>query len=175
MASPYLHSGNLLYIAICAASIATFALVGIYPNARLMTQLDSEIEDLNAQAKTQEILFPVFKELLNESEQLVPQNLPVPDKGQMASNTLSGITTVFNRIAAENKVEFINAAPDARSYLEDSGFLTMNVSFAGDFFNFRNLLLSISRLPYLAAVDELRIETTGNRKVITLKLRLSQK
>ena len=169
------HSSNLLYIAICAASIAAFALVGIYPNMRLIHQLDEDIEDLNAQAKTQEILFPVFKDLLKEAQQSVPDNLPLPDKRQMANNNLSSINTIFNQIALDNKVEFKNATPDARSYLEESGFLTMNVSFGGDFFDFRNLLFSICRLPYLESIDQLRIETIGDKKVITLKLQLSQK
>ena len=78
-------------------------------------------------------------------------------------------------MALDNKVEFKNATPDARSYLEESGFLTMNVSFGGDFFDFRNLLFSICRLPYLESIDQLRIETIGDKKVITLKLQLSQK
>ncbi len=165
----------MVYIVICAACIAAFALVGIYPNERLINQIDTDIETLRAQAKTQEVLFPVFKDLLKEAQQSVPESLPIPDKGQMADNAITRINTIFNEIATENKVEFSNATPDARSYLEESGFLTINVSFGGDFFDFRNLLFSICRLPYLESIDQLRIETIGDKKLINLKLRLSQK
>ena len=175
MANRSIHSSNLVYIVICTLCIAAFGLIGIFPNARLMAQLDSDIQELNTKARAQEILFPVFNELLKEAQKTVPQNLPLPEKGQMAANDLSGINTIFNRIAAENKVELKNAAPDARSYLEDSGFLTMNVSFGGDFFNFRTLLLSICRLPYLEFIDQVRIESLEGQEVISMKLRLSQK
>lgn len=175
MPSPSIHSSNILFIVICVACIAAFALVGIYPNERLMNQMEEDIEALNAQAKTQEVLFPVFKDLLNEAQQSIPENLPIPDKGQMADNAINRINSIFNQIAVENKVEFRNATPDARSYMEESGFLTINVSFGGDFFDFRHLLYSICRLPYLESIDQLRIDTIGDKKVINLKLRLSQK
>lgn len=175
MPSPSIHKNNILYIAICAACIAAFALVGIYPNEQLINQIDADIEALNAQVKTQEILSPIFKDLLKETQQSIPENLPIPDKGQMANNAINRINTIFNQIAIDNKVEFRNAIPDARSYLEESGFLTINVSFGGDFFDFRNLLFSICRLPYLESIDQLHIETIGDKKVINLKLRLSQK
>lgn len=174
MAFRAMHPNNLVYIGICVACLAAFAVVGIIPNTRQMAQLEADIEVLNAQAKTQEILFPVFKELLREAQQSVPEQLLLPDKDTSANVDLGSINAVFSRIAAENRVDFRSATPDASSYLEEGGALTMNVSFSGDFFAFRNLLLSICRLPYLASIDRVRVETVSDRKVIALQLRLSQ-
>ena len=77
-------------------------------------------------------------------------------------------------MANESEVLFESAVPDASSYLDESGQLTISVTFSGDFFNFRRLLLGICKLPYLKSIDELKLMTDSTVRRIQLKLRLNQ-
>jgi hypothetical protein len=169
-----LHRSNLVYIAICTASIAAFFLVGIYPNSRSMDQLEESIVDLSAKVKDQELLYPVYQELIKQVQQKIPKELPVPAQKKISRDALGNINGVFMEIAKQSQVTFENAVPDPSSYLEEGGLLTINVRFSGDFFHFRELIFDLCRLPYLDSIDQMQIESVDNMKRIALKLRLIQ-
>ena len=50
----------------------------------------------------------------------------------------------------------------------------MSVTFSGDFFQFRELLLDVCKLPYLKSMDEFKLVTEKAVKRLQLKLRLNQ-
>ena len=174
MANLRIHSSNLIYIIICTLGILIFAVVGIYPNSTAMDRLEADIAELNTKVQTQELLFPVYQQLIREVTQKIPSTLPLPDKSQSAQKDLGRINEMFTKMAEESDVVFSSAAPDAASYLEDTGHLTMNVNFSGDFFKLRKLLLSVCRLPQLDSIEEMRLETDQGNKRLSFKLKLAQ-
>ncbi len=174
MVQPKIHPSNLVFLAICILGIAIFLLVAVYPNSRTMKEMDSEIADLNQKVQNQELLLPVFRELIKEVTQKVPAKLPLPDKGKISPNDLARINKMFSDLATESGVAFNSAIPDPSSYLDDTGYLTLNVSFIGDFFNLRKVLLDICRLPYLESMEQIRLQTENQGKRMRLKLRIAQ-
>ena len=174
MKSPRIHTSNLLYLGICMLSIIAFFFVGIYPNLKSLDEVDEEIGALNHKVRTQELLYPVYLRLLAEITHRSPTKLPIPKSHKISTNDLTGINKAFMDIANENNATFISAVPDASNYLEDMGYLTLNVSFAGDFFDLRSLLLAVCRLPYLEAIDQMQMETVNEKKRLIIKMKVAQ-
>jgi hypothetical protein len=174
MALPKVHPSNLLYLAICGAGVIAFLLIAIYPNISAMDQIEADITELNQKVKDQELLHPIYMELIKRVQQKVPQDLPLPDKTKIAKNDIGGIEGVLINLAKESGVTFISAAPDASTYLEESGRLTMNVAYEGDFFNFRKLLVNLCQLPYLRSIEQMQVKTETDSRKIQLKLSLDQ-
>ena len=174
MALPKIHTSNLIYLGISALGIAAFLMVGIFPNAIALSQLDGSIAELNLKIQSQELLYPIYRELIKEVQQKVPQELILPDGDKITRNDFDQIDEIFIKLAQENSVRFESAAPDASSYLEEAGHLTMNVNFSGDFFDFRQLVLGICQMAYLESIEEMRVETVDEKKIITFKLKLMQ-
>lgn len=169
-----IKTSNLIYLAICLLGILALCLVGIWPNSTAIKAADKEIEQLSQQVKTQELLYPVYRELIKEATQKTPLKLPVPDKDKIPHNDLSLVNKAFREIAKENKVSFTSAVPDASSYLEDTGHLVMNVEYGGDFFQMRGLILRICQLPYLESIEEMTLETVQDTKRMVFKLKFVQ-
>ncbi len=174
MAQPKIHPSNLVYLAICILGIATFIFVAIYPNSRTMKEMDKEIIGLNHKVQAQELLHPVFRELIKEVTQKVPTKLPLPDKNKISHNDLAQINKMFLEWASESGVTFSSAIPDPSSYLDDTGYLTLNVAFVGDFFNLRKILLKVCRLPYLEFIEEIQLKTENQGKRMAFKLKIAQ-
>ena len=174
MAMPRIHPSNLIYFAICVFGVGAFFLVGILPNTMAMDNLENSIAELNAKVQAQELLYPVYRQLIKEVQQQIPASLPLPKGGKIARSDLSHINDVFINLAKQSDVTFESATPDASSYLEEAQHLTMNVAFSGDFFNFRKLLFGISRLPYLDSISSMKIETGNQKKTIEMRLILLQ-
>jgi uncharacterized membrane protein len=175
MALSKISSTNILYVLVCLVGIAAFFLVGIYPNMRSMDQLDAEVTTLTHKVQSQELLYPVYRELIKEVQQPISTKLLLPDEGKLSSRGLNQLSDMFRDIATKSDVVFESAVPDASSYLEDAGYLTMHVSFSGDFFNFHKLLFNLCGLPYLESIDQMRIESEQSNKLIVFKLKLVQK
>ncbi|MGD9365985.1 MAG: hypothetical protein PVH87_09830 [Desulfobacteraceae bacterium] len=168
------HPSNLLYLGGCLFVIIAVFMVIIYPNITMLRETDEEIQSLSRKVQTQELLYPVYLHLLAEITNKIATKLPVPESQKIANNDLGRINETFRAMAEENNVSFIDAIPDARTYLEDMGFLSMKVTFAGDFFDLRALLLVVCRLPYLESIDEMRMETFNKEKRLSFKIKVAQ-
>ena len=165
----------MLYLGVCLVGIVAFFFVGIYPNINSLREMDQEIENLNQEVQTQELLFPVYLKLLADITNKIPTKLSVPEREKISDNDLGRINAMFAKLASESKVSFINAVADASDYLDDTGRLSMTATFAGDFFDLRQLILKICRLPYLESIDEMQIVSLEGRKQIKFKIKVSQK
>jgi len=168
------HRSNLLYLGVCMLGIFAFFVVGIYPNLNALKEMDEEITSLSQKVETQELLYPVYLKLLAEITHRIPTKLPIPNSHKISHNDLSLVNETFLTMTSETKARFISAIPDASNYLEDMGFLSINVTFAGDFFELRKILLSMCRLPYLESIDEVRMETFNKEKRIIFKIKVAQ-
>jgi Tfp pilus assembly protein PilO len=151
-----------------------FSLVGIFPNLSELRQRDEEIDALNHKVQAQEILHPIYIELIRQARENLPSDLPLPDAENVSGENIADINKLFSSMASQSGVIFESGIPDPSSYLE-SNQLIMNASFNGDFFNFRNLLMQISEMPYLINIRQIKIKTEGDMKRMALKLALRQK
>ena len=169
-----IHSSNLVYLAICLAGIVAFFFVGIYPNLTALQSIDQDIAALNQKAEKQALLYPVYLKLFQEVMHKSPEKLTAPESKKITHDNLSRINDIFEKLAAESHTAFISAIPDTSNYLEDTGYFSLNVAFHGDFFNLRNVLLGICRLPYLESIDAMQFEATDTDKQLRFQIRLKQ-
>jgi hypothetical protein len=168
-----IHSSNWLYLVICVLGVAAFFLVGIYPNSVAMDELEETIAEHKTKIETQELLFPVFARLIKEVQQQ-GSTLAVPTVVPITRDDTTRIADVFGPLAAKNHVKLESVAPDTSSYLEDSGSLTINVAFSGDFFDFQKLLLDLCQLPYLTAINQVDLRSAHEEKKLMLKMQIKQ-
>lgn len=168
------HSSNLAYLAICALCIFAFIFVGIYPNQRALGQLDEEIAGLQVKVQSQELLHPVYMKLIRQMQQKAPEGLPLPEKRRIDRKNIASVNDSFRTLARNSGVVLESASPDPSSYLEDTNRLTMNVAFSGDFFNIRELLMNVCKMPFLNIIENMELTTVDGKKQIRLKLILDQ-
>jgi Tfp pilus assembly protein PilO len=166
---------NIVYLMICVIGILAFFLVGVYPNMQSMDELEEETIRLTQQVQAQELLYPIYRQLVKGVQHPVPSELTLPEREALSQDDFSKINDLFYKLGLQCNVAFISAVPDAETYLEDNGHLTLHVSFKGDYFNFRQLLLDVCMLPYLETIEHMSIETESSGKIILLKLRLFQR
>lgn len=169
-----LHPQNLIYLVVCCGGVLAFVILFIFPNSSEISDLEQELDAIQLKIHEQELLNPIYRELIKQAQKEMPSNLPVPEKGKIEKRTIAELNDIFSNLAEESGVLFESAVPDADSYLDESGQLTINVSFSGDFFNFRDLLLGICKLPYLSSIDELNLKSERATKRLQLKLQLNQ-
>jgi Tfp pilus assembly protein PilO len=169
-----IESNNLVYLAICAAGVLLFGLVGIYPNLSAMRQLDEDLVTLQKQIDDQALLNPLYRKLIEEVQLPLPADLPLTPTSKIDQGNLARLNETFAALAQANGLVLQSAVPDASSYREDGARLSVNVVFSGDFFDFRNLLMEICRLPFLNAIEHLRIETDQEKRRLILKMELLQ-
>jgi hypothetical protein len=174
MPTSRIHPSNIIYTAICLAGVAAFYLVGIHPNARALDQVDENIADLNHKVESQALLYPVYQRLIRDVQKTMPEKLPLPERDKIARSELGRINEIFARMAKAHDVVFENAIPDASSYLDESGSVSLDVNFNGDFFNFQNLVFDICRMPFLDTIEQMRIETDKTKKRLRIKLVLAK-
>lgn len=174
MTIPKAKISNIVYLAICVLGIMAFFMVGIYPNMHAMEEFEEETVTLAQQVQAQELLYPIYRQLIKEVQQPVPTELALPEPEPLPQGDFNRINELFHELGQQSNLDFLSAVPDAQSYLEDIGHLTMHVSFKGDYFNFRKLLLDLCMQPYLESIEQLRIETEEAEKIIYLKVRLLQ-
>lgn len=170
---PKIHSSNLLYLSICVLGIVAFCLVGIYPNTLAMDELEDTIADYRSKIQIQELLYPVFGRLIKEVQQQA-SDLSVPAPVPIRRDEIARLNQVFAQLAQKNQVKLESAGPDAASYLEDSGSVTMNVAFRGDFFNFQKLLLELCQLPFLTSISQVGVHARDDSKQLEVKLQIRQ-
>lgn len=174
MPVPKVNTSNLVYLVICVIGIAAFFLVGIYPNMQSLDELDADVTSLTQRVQSQELLYPIYRQLIKEVQQPITTKLILPVTDSLSQKDLNQINELFAQVARQCDVDFVRAVPDASSYLDDADHLSMYVTFTGDFFNFRKLLFELCALPYLEAIDQMRVEADSAEKSIVLKLRLVQ-
>ena len=174
MATVRIKSQQLLWLGICAAGVIAFLLLFVYPNMLAMRELDEEAVMLAEKVQAQELLHPIYLALIRQVQQRVPEQLPLPETTRMEGTPISDIHVIFAAMAEAHRVAFDSAVPDPVSYMEENAQLTMNVTFSGDFFQFRPLLLRLCELPYLSAIETVRIRTEGDTRRMQLKLVLNQ-
>jgi hypothetical protein len=169
-----IDSSNIVYLVICVSGMALFMVVGIFPNLFAMKQLDDDLIAMQVQIDTQALLNPLYRKLIEEVLLPLPIDLPLAPASKIDQSNLARLNETFTTIAQASGVVLQSAVPDVGGYREDSGRLSVNVVFSGDFFDFRNLLMQLCSLPFLKTIEHLRLETKQEHKQLSLKMELLQ-
>lgn len=170
---PKLYGKNIRYFLICAVGILCFVGLGIYPRQKSIGNLDTETGKLETQIKAQKILLPVFKALLKRAGVKAPADLPFPEKAKLDRSKLAMISNAFRQIAKISGLQLIHVAPNLKTLVDGSGFLSVNVHLSGDFFDFRDFLIRMQGIPCLKHIERVQIQPAEGVKEFRLKVCLA--
>ncbi len=169
---------NTIHFLIFASGILAFILLMIYPGQMALNEMDEEIMKSSAQIEEQKILIPVLDNILKKEALLKEvEALPFPSLKSGVKLTLSDtgkISSIFQKMARDHQFQVKSARPDVKSLIDDSEYLIMTLVMQGNFFHLYNFLIQLSGIPYVAHVEEIRIDAVGKDREIRLKIWLAK-
>lgn len=163
---------SLLYLLICGGGILAFILLKIIPYQKALVNLDKKIKNINAHIEEQKTLSPFFKDLLEKEQHKGPRLLPCPKRAVLERNNTGIVTPVFRGIAQKSNLQIESIIPDINSIIEDSGILMINLSLKGKFFDFRNFLIELHKIPYMEYTEQIKIQTVRDSNNLEFKLKI---
>ena len=166
---------TIIYILICVGAILGFFVLAIYPNQKSLAGLDMEAKKLDSKIKEQEILFPVYENLLEKGKFEKPGAFPFPQKAKLGRHETERISLIFGEKARKSNLSLVDVIPDVESLSRGSGVLTVNMLMKGNFLDFRDFLIHLGEIPYVENIEEIKIQPAEGVKEFRLKVALSLK
>lgn len=168
---------SLVFILICAAGVAAYWLLAIFPFQRSHRPIAREIASLKRQLKTQQVLLPTYSRLL-----ALRQKAPLPD-GELApadpaagisSPELQALPKQIGELARQQGLTLARFQVDMDNLINEAGRQAVGVVLYGEPQGFRRFLLQLGReLPSLAAVETIEIRSPSGRNDLECELRFS--
>ncbi len=164
---------SLAYLLICSLGILSFIAIGHYPLQRSLERMDREIAKIRCNIEEQNILFPVYSQLMEKIQFKRPNILLYPVKTKFSMDKIEELPSIFEKIAGKCNLTVLSVIPDIKSLGNDSGFLLIDVVVKGNFFDFRKFLLELGKVACIEEIEEIRIERAANAKECSLKIWLA--
>ena len=171
--SPTLPKKTIIYLLICLAGILGFLIFAVYPNQKSLASLDMEIETIEDQIKEQEILFPVYENLLEKGKFKKPGAFPFPQKAKLGRHETERIALIFGEKARKSNLSLVDVIPDVESLREGSDVLAVNMLMKGSLLDFRDFLIHLGEIPYVENIEEIKIQPAEGGKEFRLKVSLA--
>ena len=167
-----IYPGTVINLVICTGCILLFILFVIYPLQISTTRTDQEIDHLKSRIEEQEILYPVYKDLLKHIGKKIPKGTFADNSEKSIQYDSSNITLLIQKIATDNNLEVVSIIYDIGSLIDDSGDMLIDVSASGAFHDFRNFLTGLDRILCLSSIKEIEIKESENSKNLLLGLKI---
>ena len=164
---------NVVRILVCLGALLVAFAVLVYPEMRTITLVEDQISDTRARIEQQKILFPVYRELLNDLQNATAGSLPRVARVPLPQAEMGGVAKVISDMAQDQGLEVRSVTPNPDSLANGGGLISVRCMLAGDLNSFRNFYLSLGALPSLAHVEKLQVEDTYGGRVYRLDLWLS--
>jgi len=167
---PKLHPRSITFISICIVGVTAMALLGLLPNHLALQDLRQEAGELKDEIQRQEALAPVIKKLVQKAKPLDLMGLQQPPARAVTGSTMTELSTQLADMSVQHGLTLEMAAPDERSLSDTTGHLVLNLRVSGDFFRFRGFLLALAKMPALAHMETVHIETLNDRRELSTRL-----
>lgn len=155
---------------LCTAIVLVSYFVVLYPNTKLLSRLDGEINSLRDQIEEQKMLSPNYDKFLKMTQEDMSGSLPSPPKSKLPQNKIETLPILFREIARENDLDPVSITMNIKSLANKPGFLVLNTLIRGDLLNFRNFLIKLQEVPYIEHMEKIRIQGALLSKILRLKL-----
>jgi hypothetical protein len=172
LALSILSSRNVILLLVCGGGILAFILLAILPNHRSLAKLDREIRKISARIAEQEVLSPIFNDLLRKARLPEPAGLPFPKKAKLGPDETDKIALIFQEIARNSNLRLESVVPDVDSIIDGSGYLMVNLTIRGRFFDFRRFLIQLGELPYLEDLGQIKIDAIQGSDELEYRLKI---
>jgi Tfp pilus assembly protein PilO len=165
---------SLLFFLICGAGILAFIFLIIIPSQKSAKAIDSDINQLETRIDEQRILTPVFHSLLARAKEKNPTGLPVTEKAKLPRDDMQKALDQIRGIVSRNDLNLQEITPDVNSLTQSSGYLLIQLTATGNFFNFRQFLIDLGSIPYVEHIQEIQIQPIEASRELKLKIWLAQ-
>ena len=156
---------SIRYLFLCAGGMLSIIFLTIYPQHKSLGQLEKEIKKIQTQIEEQEILYPVYKNLLKQIRPKEHGGVSMPQKAKLESHRTDRISLALEEMAQKSNLKLVAVVPDVKSLSDGAGLLSVSTQLKGSFFDFRDFLLCLGRIPFLEHIEEVRIKAVeGSRE-----------
>jgi hypothetical protein len=163
------------YCIMFGVGLLVFVLLGIYPHYAAIKRLDRQATQLKSEIDAQRVLSPYYMKLATQSRQKPPQGLKMPRQTRLKPEEVKLLSTTFSEMARQNNLLMNAITPDIDSFIGDLGVLKMALTVSGRYSDFRQYLLKLAELPYLAHIEKMVFEAKPKSMQLNLQLWLAQK
>lgn len=172
-----LHRNNILFLVICLAAMGLVFFLTVGKDLRSREALEERMRDATRRVETQRLLAPLLTKLQTgegdedaAAESGDQGGVPLPD-GELTADRYE---TIIGQIIRQCDLEQVSLGPDLQSVLMNTDTLLVDLTARGYFSDFRRLLLTLARLPFLSEIERFSIEqpADSDRPEMNLKLNL---
>ncbi|HBO85312.1 MAG: hypothetical protein A2073_08015 [Deltaproteobacteria bacterium GWC2_42_11] len=164
---------SIIYLLVCLSGVLVFIVLGIIPNSISLAGFDKKIKETRSLLQEQKNLLPIYQTLIKDIESKKSPALPMPEKSAISKGDSTQIFETFRELAKKSGLETLSIVPDLKSLSDSSKSLSVSMAFKGEYFDFRNLLMHISEIPYLEHIELIDIQQTPDAKEFRIKVWLS--
>lgn len=165
---------SIVLFLVCAAGLLLFFLLVILPSQKLQAEYDRDIAALKSRIEEQKILLPVFKNLLEKSKAPQPAKLPSAGKRKLTRSEVGAAPRLVRQAAENAGLRVKELSLDVNSVADASGRVAVQFAAAGQFAEFRKLLMELAALPYLDSLDEIEIGAAEGGEEISMRILLAR-
>jgi len=167
-------SRNIFVILVFGGGVLLFIMLAIFPNYISYNSIVHDINSLKSQIEEQKILSPIYEDLSDKATFEEPRNLPFPEPQKLSKYDTNKISSIIQGIVEINGFTLKSIDTDVEGLMSESGILKLSVSMTGDFMEFRNVLIGLGSLPYLAHIEVIQINSFQEQTKIMLKIWIAQ-
>ena len=153
--------------------LVVFFSLWIAPLQKSLDDMDWKIAGMKERIEIEKRLIPLYLKLEKKSKVELPELYCVPEKKELPRYQIEEVLPTFARIAEESDMAIVSIDPDIVGLENKPGLLEIDVIIQGDFFNFRNFLIEIARIPYLEGIGELKVERVASSLKFGMKILLA--
>lgn len=164
---------NVVSLIVPLVVVLLFFLFFIYPQFGAIDRQDRRYSDLKLEIEKQQILYPLYTQLVKKAELKQPEGLPTPKPARISRVDIGRLAQIVTQAAQGSNFEFEKVLPQVNSVTKDSGLLMVDLSVRGSFQDLRGFLLKLAELPYLEHIERLQIQRSASGDLIGLRLWLA--
>lgn len=165
---------SLLKVVIFVGGLVLFVLLAILPVRKESAALDLQIETLRNRIEEQSLLMPLYENLVKKTQTQPPEAIDRIEKASLERGGTERVVEQLNQMAENNRLTLVTFSPSIETILGQSKYLSVDMVLQGEFINMRPFLLELCRLPYLAQVKSIQIESEKDVRQIRLQAWLLQ-
>lgn len=166
------HAQSLYLVAGCLMVLGTLFFFTVVRDKQTHQKLNRQLTQAKTQLARQKALAPLYDDLQKKYALTIPGLKTLPDKIPLSETDAASLDTVFRDMIQSCDLRLLNLTPDIQSILSDEDFLRVDLTTSGNFRDFKQLLMQVGQLPFLAAIDQFRIERRSEKDPLEMYLRL---